>query len=782
MVLIGLAVIFSYSMGDVSAASGDTIYVNGNSTLGNDDWNGESATYQSGIIGPKYSIKNATGTVNTNGQIYIAHEQYQGINNTQITIDRNMTINGESQTDTIINGTGTNWIFHINPGIYVTINNLTLTNATTTYYGGAIYNEGILTVNNSTFTSNTADYGGGAIYNVGTLIVNDSTFTSNTASYFGAIYNSGTVIVNDSTFTSNTANFGGAIANDGTLTVNDSTFTSNTANYGGGAIYNEGILTVNNSTFTSNSAHSYGGGAIRNANYAGTLNVSFCRIVGNTPYDIYSDGAGGVDYNWWGSNFVGSDPVTAGRVAGGATVSKWLVLTTTADPNTINTGETSNITADLLHDQDGVYQDPVDGHVPDGIVVNFLSDALGTVNPLTGTMINGEASTLFTAGPNPGISTITTWVDQQTMTTTVAINTIPTTIPTTIIVAPVSGLNGKTVNLIATLTDSDSNPVSGASVQFNVNGTIIGSVNTDTNGIATLSYTITQTSGTYTILANYFGNNTYAASSNTNKLDVNFTPTNVIVNALTGNKGETVNLTATLTDTEHQLAISGETIKFLINGNLVGSAVTNSNGIATLPYTITQNGGYYYIDAVFAGDNIYNSSTGNATLKVPQSNIYILVTSSNSHPKIGETVKITFKVGNKGPDTANNVVLTLKIPEGMEYVSATADTGSFTYNPTTRTITWNISNLPVGDPKLILNTKVLQPGNYTIKPTITTETYDPNIPDNTGLININVTNNTTNSTEPVVNAETIPMQPTGTPIIPLILGALMMVLGITRRN
>ena len=319
-------------------------------------------------------------------------------------------------------------------------------------------------------------------------------------------------------------------------------------------------------------------------------------------------------------------------------------------------------------------------------------------------------------------------------------------------------------------------------MQFSVNGTIIGSVNTDTNGIATLSYTIIQTSGTYTILANYFGNNTYAASSNTNKLDVNSTPTNVIVNDLTGNKGETVNLTATLTDTVHQLAISGETIKFLINGNLVGSAVTNSNGIATLPYTITQNGGYYYIDALFAGDNIYNSSTGNATLKVPQSNIYILVTSSNGNPKIGETVKITFKVGNKGPDTANNVVLTLKIPEGMEYVSATADTGLFTYNPTTRTITWNISNVPVGDPKLILNTKVIQPGNYTIKPTITTETYDPNIHDNTGLININVTNNTTNSTEPVVNAETIPMQPTGTPIIPLILGALMIVLGITRRN
>ena len=212
----------------------------------------------------------------------------------------------------------------------------------------------------------------------------------------------------------------------------------------------------------------------------------------------------------------------------------------------------------------------------------------------------------------------------------------------------------------------------------------------------------------------------------------------------------------------------------LINGNLVGTAVTNNNGIATLPYTITQNGGYYHINAIFDGDNVYNSSTGSATLKVPQSNIYVTVTTSNSHPKMGETVNISFKVGNKGPDTASNVILTLKIPEGMEYVTATADTGSFTYNPTTRTITWNIGDVPVGDPKLFLNAKVLHAGNYTLQPTITTATYDPNIHSNIGSITINVSNNTTNPTKPVVNAETIPMQPTGTPVIPLLLGILIM--------
>nr|WP_255590928.1 Ig-like domain-containing protein [Methanobacterium spitsbergense] len=391
-----------------------------------------------------------------------------------------MTINGESQTDTIINGTGTNWIFHINPGIYVTINNLTLTNGTATN-GGAIYNSGgvNVNVNNITFTDNTAvnGYGGAIYYDGNILTVTDCTFTSNRAGFGGCIYNrgsmtvdgstftdntafgvggaigndGGTVTVNNSTFTSNSAIYnGGAISNYGTVTVTDSTFTTNSANSGGGSIFNNGntsTLTVNNSTFTSNSANS-GGGAINN--FYGTLNVSFCRIIGNTPYDIYSSGGScDVDYNWWGTNYVGSNPVTAERVVG-TTVSKWLVLTTTSDPNTINTGETSNITADLLHDQDGVYQNPIDRHVPNGIVVNFASDALGTINPLTGTMINGEASTIFTAGLNPGISTTTSTVDTETVNTDVTINeNVPPVVTST---SPVNNALNVVVNKVIQIT------------------------------------------------------------------------------------------------------------------------------------------------------------------------------------------------------------------------------------------------------------------------------------------------------------------------------------------
>ena len=343
---------------------------------------------------------------------------------------------------------------------------------------------------------------------------------------------------------------------------------------------------------------------------------------------------------------------------------------------------------------------------------------------------------------------------------------------------------GQKVDLVAHVVDFEGNPVDQGFVQFKIgtDSTVFATVH---GAVAIFKGWIIPNNwktGNYNIIATYMGTINYLTSTTTNTLTVNPTPTNITATEVSGNKDETVNLTAILKDKLDNTLLGGKTIKFYINGTPVGSAVTNLEGVATLPYTITQNGGSYYIDALFAGDNIYNSSTGGATLKVLQSHLYVTVTSSNNHPKAGETVKITFKVGNYGPDTANNVVLSLKIPEGMEYISATTDSGLFTYNPKTQTITWNIGDVPVGDPKLFLNVKIPNTGNYTLQPTITTATYDPNIRINTGSTTIQTSNKTNNNTIPVVNAETIPMQPTGAPIIPLLVGSLMMVLGIANNK
>ena len=92
--------------------------------------------------------------------------------------------------------------------------------------------------------------------------------------------------------------------------------------------------------------------------------------------------------------------------------------------------------------------------------------------------------------------------------------TVYTLLPTSLVDTPASGYHGDKVNLTATLTDTHNGvPVSNETVNFYVNGTPVGSAPTNGQGIATLLYTITQTSGTYPITVTFTGDNNYAASS-----------------------------------------------------------------------------------------------------------------------------------------------------------------------------------------------------------------------------------------------------------------------------
>lgn len=295
-------------------------------------------------------------------------------------------------------------------------------NNATNEVGGAILNTGLLNINDSTFTGNTADddgEAGGAIFNEGgTINIKNSTFTSNTTDLSGGAiysYNEGVLNIADSVFSSNYAQAGGALVNRGNSTITNTIFDSNRAE-DGGAIINNQNMTITSSTFTGNQADMFGG-AISNRH---NLTVHFSRLVGNTPVDIYnSEATLDAEYNWWGTNFAGSDPLSAGRVSG-ATISRWLVLSINPDPATINSKGTSTVTVDLLHDQLGNYYDPAYGHVPDGILVT-LTGTLGSLNPTQLSLTSGRATSLFTAS-GVGSALITATLDNQTSTTQITIN------------------------------------------------------------------------------------------------------------------------------------------------------------------------------------------------------------------------------------------------------------------------------------------------------------------------------------------------------------------------
>ncbi len=98
--------------------------------------------------------------------------------------------------------------------------------------------------------------------------------------------------------------------------------------------------------------------------------------------------------------------------------------------------------------------------------------------------------------------------------------------------------------------------------------------------------------------------------------------TALAVNGASGVYGGTVDLSATLTSAGN--AVSGESISFSLNGNSVGSAVTNASGIATLT-AVSLSGlaaGSYpgAVAASFAGDSAYVTSNGSNSLTVSVAN------------------------------------------------------------------------------------------------------------------------------------------------------------------
>ena len=461
LVFVGLVIIFSYGMGNVSAASGDTIYVNAS---GNDSWDGLNSTYVSGTNGPKATIKNATSTVNSNGTVYIASGIYEENN---INIKNNMTIIGENQLNTIIDGTNSGNIFNIPLGVNLTIINLTIINGKS-IEGAGIENNGMLNIQNCTFSGNNATSYGGAINNQGTLNVQNSTFTRNNAGLFG-----------------------GAIE------------TYNLLN-------GVNILNVTGSTFYGNSASGVGGSAIDV--WTGTAQIHFNRFFGN----IASLGSSifnlvgintNASYNWWGSN----NP-TFGQY--NPTIhSPWLYMTIVAVPTA---GSTSSIVASFNQAFDGEIITPIDpasGHLPDGTDINFSSDSLGTINPLIQTT-NGEATSNFT-GKYLGVSLISAILDAQTVSTYFTVNKIPTILN----IKNATVLDNQTVTLNASLSDINGNILADQNVIFTINGQKYSAV-TGSDGNATIMYT-PNAKGIYDVIVNYNGNGYYDDSQATGFLTVN---------------------------------------------------------------------------------------------------------------------------------------------------------------------------------------------------------------------------------------------------------------------
>jgi autotransporter family porin len=713
ILLLSMALVFTFCVNTVSAADGDVIYVNGSS--GSDDNDGYSP------LTAKLSIGNATGSVNANGTVSIADGLYTGIGNTNITINKNMNIIGQSQTGTIINGTDVNWIFSIEGAVTVTIQNITFANGIKDK-GAAICNEGNLTLNNCTFIGNTAN-NGGAIYSYNSLTVTGSTFTGNSANIFGgAIYNGYNSALTGCTFTGNSAhNCGGAILNDYDLTLTGCTFIDNSADYMGGAIYSYNPLTLTGCTFTGNSAYNYGGAILND----GTLTVI------NSTFTSNSANYGGAIYNYGILNVLGS--TFADNIAGnGGAIFNEETLTITNSNFTHNTA---------------------------------LSG--GAIQNVDTSTVSGSNFTDNTAYYNGG-AIYNSW-----------------------------DLTVNSSNFTGNNADDEGGAI------YNNGGTATVNFNRITGNTASQGYDIYCNSGSVDAEYNWWGSNNPDFASLISG-DVDYTPwlsMAIAADPTTIGNGETSLITVSFNNQFDGTTVApfdpatghipdGTPVTFNTDLGSIGCKTIDektSGGVATATLAADETVGTAHVNAVNDAQTVNTEVIINA-----KSGLYLTVTPSKTNPVAGDTVVYTLKVGNNGPDTAKDVVMTYVVPEGLEFVGANVDMGECEYDSATRTITWTIGDVPKGDPFMWLSLRVLQAGGYLIDPVLSTSTYDPTL--ETGSLSVNAVNpvnpapvNTPGSTNPSgsstnttqVNAssstiKTVGMQDTGLPIAGLILAVLML--------
>lgn len=119
------------------------------------------------------------------------------------------------------------------------------------------------------------------------------------------------------------------------------------------------------------------------------------------------------------------------------------------------------------------------------------------------------------------------------------------------------------------------------------------------------------------------------------------TLTNLSASNATGAIGQTVNFTATLRRSDTNAVLSGQSVRFLVNGVLIGTANTNASGVATRSYTIPESLGVgsRTLRMEYNGDANFNASFINRTLTVNKANT--TTTPDNKSGAFGQTITLT---------------------------------------------------------------------------------------------------------------------------------------------
>jgi len=186
----------------------------------------------------------------------------------------------------------------------------------------------------------------------------------------------------------------------------------------------------------------------------------------------------------------------------------------------------------------------------------------------------------------------------------------------------------------------------------------------------------------------------YNEDSNKNAIDTNVKglikkfESHIVMAPVVGTKGGTVQLNASLINNQNGKGIPKQEVSFYgPDGNIIGEAMTNNEGIAMFNYTITQSPDKYSLKAFYNGSIRYYPTDAVTSLEVTRWNLTLHADDINC--KYGDTVPVNVTLinsTNKAPIVGKMVNLRLSdgtfINQGI-----TNNNGQFIYN-------YTVSNRP----------------------------------------------------------------------------------------
>jgi len=239
-----------------------------------------------------------------------------------------VTITGNGETSTLLDGGGLDRVIHIPGAFTVAITGVTIQNGviTSTFGGGLLNDNGANLTLSTIVVRNNASFNGGGLANFGgaTMTLNAVIVQGNTANGGGAgagIYNNSTLTLDQAAIISNTivagTAQGGGVWNSGTANITNATFSGNsvsgTIGQGGGVYNGGGNTTLTNSTVTNNTANTAGSAVFSGG---GTVTLRNSIVAFN---NIIANQCGGAGLASSGNNVYGPSPDTSCPAFGGDT-------------------------------------------------------------------------------------------------------------------------------------------------------------------------------------------------------------------------------------------------------------------------------------------------------------------------------------------------------------------------------------------------------------------------------------------------------------------------------